>query len=125
MRASAVGVIVPSTLASSVTGMAREATSPLSVARATLRRLRRRRVLDHGREALADADAHRRDPVAGVTPPQLPDQRRHQARARASERMSERDRASVYVQPLLVDPELAGAGDDLGGERLVELDQVD
>jgi hypothetical protein len=39
--------------------------------------------------------------------------------------MAERDRAPVHVEPLLVDAELAGARQHLGGERLVELDQLD
>ena len=39
--------------------------------------------------------------------------------------MTEGDRPAVDVQPLLLDPELARAGEHLGGERLVDLDQVD
>ena len=39
--------------------------------------------------------------------------------------MAEGDRAAVDVELLLVDAELADAGEDLGGEGLVDLDQVD
>ena len=48
-----------------------------------------------------------------------------EAGAGAAERVAEGDRAAVDVEPLLVDPQLAGAGEDLGGEGLVQLDQVD
>ena len=48
-----------------------------------------------------------------------------EAGAGAAERVAEGDRAAVDVEALLVDAELAGAGEDLGGEGLVELDQVD
>ena len=48
-----------------------------------------------------------------------------EAGAGAAERVAEGDRAAVDVEPLLVDAELADAGEDLGGEGLVELDQVD
>src|SRR4029077_4706279 len=43
----------------------------------------------------------------------------------AAEGMAEGDGTAVDVEPLLVDAELTGAGEDLGGEGLVELDQVD
>ena len=50
-------------------------------------------VLDHRRDALADADAKGRDPVAGPAAAQLPDKRGHQAGAGAAERVAEGDRA--------------------------------
>ena len=82
-------------------------------------------VLDDRREALADADAERGDPVAEALALELADERSGEAGARAAERVSERDRAAVHVQALGVDAELALARQDLGGERLVDLDPVD
>src|SRR3954454_21717649 len=105
----------PSTLACSVVI---EPARLLDVRRA----LAGRRVLDHRGKALADADAERRDSVAPAAAAQLVHQRRHQAGAGAAERMAERDRTAVHVELLLVDPQLLDAGEDLGGERLVQLD---
>ena len=51
--------------------------------------------------------------------------RRAGARPSDAERVAERDRAAVHVQPLVVDPELADAGEHLGREGLVQLDEVD
>ena len=82
-------------------------------------------VLDDRRHALADADAEGGDAVAAAAAAQLPDEGVSEAGAGAAERVAEGDRAAVDVEPLLVDPELAGAGEDLGGEGLVDLDQVD
>src|SRR6185295_10155712 len=109
--ASVVGEIRPSTLASSVAAMDA--------------RLSNLWVLDDRRDALPDSHAQRCDPVAAPPASQLPDQRRQDPGSGAAERVAEGDRAAVDVQPLLVDPELADAGEDLGGERLVDLDQVD
>ena len=77
------------------------------------------------RQALADADAHGGDAVLAAAAAQLADQGAGEAGAGAAERVAEGDRAAVDVEPLLLDAELAGAGEDLGGEGLVELDQVD
>ena len=55
----------------------------------------------------------------------LPHQRGQQARAGAAERVAERDRAAVHVQPLAVDAQLAHAREHLGGEGLVQLHEVD
>ena len=77
------------------------------------------------RQALADADAHGGDAVPAAAAAQLADEGAGEAGAGAAERVAEGDRAAVDVELLLVDAELAGAGEDLGGEGLVELDQVD
>src|SRR5204862_1393962 len=65
------------------------------------------RVLDHRGEALAHADAHRRDAVAGAAAAELPQERGGQAGARAAERVAERDGAAVHVQLLVRDVKLA------------------
>src|SRR5262245_55309172 len=48
-------------------------------------------------DALADADAERREPVAPVPAAKLVQERYHEARAAHPERMAERDRATVHV----------------------------
>jgi len=63
---------------------------------------------------LADADAEGRDAVFAAAPAQLADQGAGEAGARAAERVAEGDRAAVDVEPLFVDPELAGAGEKIG-----------
>ena len=50
---------------------------------------------------------------------------RGQAGAGAPERVADRDRAAVDVEPLVVDAERPRRREHLRGERLVELDQVD
>src|SRR6185312_6267047 len=77
------------------------------------------------RQALADADAEGGDAIAAVAPAQLADKSRGEASPRAAERVAEGERATVDVEAFLVDAQLADAGEDLGGEGLVQLDQVD
>src|SRR5436190_12873434 len=127
MVASVVGEISPSTLASSLVVIDPRLSERGPPARADRRTGLRRGlgVLDDRRHPLADPDAQRGDAVAGAAPTHLPDQRGEETGTGAPERMSERDRATVYVQPLLVDTQLSGACQDLSGERLVDLDQVD
>src|SRR6266496_2864066 len=79
--------------------------------------------LDDGRHALADADAQRRDPVAGTAAPELPHEAGHQAGPRAAKRVAQRNRAAVDVEALLVDAETLRAGEHLRREGLIELDQ--
>src|ERR1044072_9906854 len=80
---------------------------------------------EHGRQALADADAHGRNAEPAAAAAQLAEKGGGEAGAGAAEWVAEGDRAAVDVEALLVEPELSGAGEDLGGEGLVELDQVD
>src|SRR5207302_8536335 len=58
--------------------------------------------IDDGRCAETTAAAHRLQPIAGVTPLQLVQQRGHQARPGRAERVAEGDRAAVDVHPLHV-----------------------
>src|SRR4030067_1134446 len=81
--------------------------------------------LDDGSDALADANAHGCQAVTAAAFFHLVDQRCHDARAAAAERMAERDGAAVDVQFLQVDAELPGASQHLRGERLVDLDEID
>ena len=61
-------------------------------------------------------------PVGGL---QAVEQRAGDAGAGHAERVADRDRAAVHVELVDVDAQVAVAGDDLRGERLVDLDQVD
>src|SRR5262245_56052672 len=74
---------------------------------------------------LAAADAHRHDAVPDLAPLHLVGQRADQARAGHAVGVAERNRAAVDVQLLRVDPQAIAAVDDLHGERLVQLPQVD
>src|SRR4051794_37284101 len=103
MIASPAGVMRPSTLMISSTLIRARLPSGLWV-------------LDHGGDALPDADAEGGDAVASAPAPELPGERGDQASSRAAQRVPQRDRAAVDVESLLVDPELAHAGDHLRGE---------
>src|SRR5947209_3210584 len=70
-------------------------------------------------------DACRRRSVPLLPAPQLVKQREHQARPGRSQGMAEGDGAAVDVQPLRIDSELLDHCEDLPGEGLIDLDQVD
>src|SRR5260370_37966475 len=82
-------------------------------------------LLDHCRDSLSDPDTHRRHPERDAAPTHLMRQRHDQPRPRASERMSQRDRAAVHVEDLLIDFQISVASKDLRAERLVDFEQVD
>ena len=79
------------------------------------------------RRALADADAHRRKPIAAAAPLELERGGAGDARARHAERMAERDRPAVRIDVvgIVLKSKSAQAGEGLRGERLVELDDVE
>ena len=81
--------------------------------------------LEQPRRAHAAADAHRHESRSAAALAELVDELRRELRARGAERVTERDRAAVDVHLLLIEPEIAHDRDDLRGERLVELDEVD
>src|SRR2546421_3482819 len=56
---------------------------------------------------------------------QLVDQRGDEARPRHADRVTERDRAAVDVDDVVVDAQVAHGRESHGGERLVDLEQVD
>ncbi len=67
-----------------------------------------------------------------VATPRLPLRRRsscserdRDARARAADGMTERDRAAIHVQRIAVEMQLAVAGEHLRGECLVQFDQIE
>src|SRR5687768_8051977 len=75
--------------------------------------------------AHAAADAHGHESVPDIAAPHLVEQCRRQLGAGTTQRVAEGDRATVDIQPLRIDRQLAQAREDLHGERLIELDQVD
>src|SRR5918994_3779363 len=68
---------------------------------------------------------HRLKPVPAARPLELVEQRRHQLRARRTQRMPERDRAAVDVGPGEVGAVLLLPRQHHRGERLVDLEQID
>src|SRR5437764_1211726 len=83
--------------------------------------------LDHHGHALAAADAHRLEPELLVVVLQRVDERRRDPRTGHAEGVADGDGAAVDIELVAewVDADLARRRDDLGGERLVDLDQVD
>src|SRR5215208_4760486 len=70
-------------------------------------------------------DAHRLEADRAVEGVEVVEQRGHDARAGHPERVAESDRAAERVELLRVDAPLVAARHDLGGEGLVELEDVD
>src|SRR3954447_19226876 len=81
--------------------------------------------LDDRAGAEAAAAAHRHEAYLLVRALELVQEGGDQPRAGGAERVPERDRAAVDVDAVHVRLELAAPGRDNGGERLVDLDQVD
>src|SRR2546430_1946221 len=81
--------------------------------------------LDDGGDPLAEANAHGLEPIARAAPLELVEQRRHELRARAAERVAERDRAAVDVHTAHVRVKLPLPREHDRSERLVDLDEVD
>ena len=84
-----------------------------------------RHALDQRGGADAAATAHRHEARLLVGALELVQQGRDQSCAGGPERVPERHRASVHVDPVHVWAQLTTPGRDHGGERLVDLDQVD
>ena len=78
----------------------------------------------HGDRAAA-AEAQRREAVAALPARELVEQRRHDPGPARADRVAERDRPAVDVDLVPVEAELPAIGEGLGGERLVDLDQVE
>ena len=81
--------------------------------------------LERHRHRAAAAQAQGREAVATGPPLQLVEQRRDDPGAACPDRVAERDRSPVHVDLRPVEAELAAVGQRLGGERLVDLDQVE
>src|SRR4051794_10714695 len=81
--------------------------------------------LERDGEALATRDAERREPERGIAFTHLVGEGEEDAGAAHPDRMPERDAPALDVQLVAVELQLALAGDDLRGERLVDLDQIE
>ena len=81
--------------------------------------------LDGERDAVAAAEAQRRDAALQVSALQRVEQRRQHAAAARADRVAERDSAAVDVHLRRIDAELVEHGDRLHGERLVQLEEID
>src|SRR5205823_4365971 len=79
---------------------------------------------DHAGDRHAEADAHRRDPVARAATLELVHERRGHPGSRRAERMSERDSAAVRIDvlPAILEAGVAGELEHHGCERFVDLD---
>src|SRR5882724_12059893 len=84
-----------------------------------------RHALDDTRAAHAATDAHGHEAVALLAATKLVEDGDGQLRARATERMAERDGAAVDVDPLARQRAFAQHGERLTGEGFVEFDQVE
>src|SRR4029453_4608288 len=74
-------------------------------------------------QSLAYPDAAGRQAETAAAPAQLPAQVDHDARHRRPERVAIGERPAVGVPPVVAEPRQNGpAGQDPGGERLVDLD---
>src|SRR3712207_4832646 len=78
--------------------------------------------LEAQRHPHAAADAQRRYAATRTAAQHLVQQRDRDARARAADRMPERDGAAVDVEAVAVEMQLAVAGDHLRRECFVEFD---
>src|SRR4051812_10968664 len=81
--------------------------------------------LDDGGVGQAATLAHRLQPVTAAGALQLVEERGHELRARAPERVTEGDGATVDIDLVHVGMVLLLPGQHHGGERLVDLEQVD
>src|SRR5918912_3332949 len=79
---------------------------------------------DQKRDAHAAADAEGGEAVARASLVHLVEEGGGDAHTRAADGVAERDGAAVNVEARGVEPKLAVAGDDLRGEGLVKLDEV-
>src|SRR6202158_6161505 len=83
--------------------------------------------LDRHRDALPDADAHRGERALAAALLHAVHRGHGEARAAHAERVAERDGAAMRVDEIgiVLDAELAQAGDALRGEGFIELDQIE
>src|SRR3954447_7393633 len=106
------------------TGMS-EAESVTIATAGMAKRALRRHALERHRDGSTTAEAERREPVPTVAPLELVEQRRDDAGPARADGVAERDCAAVDIDLRPIEPELAAVGERLGGECLVDLDQVE
>src|SRR2546428_4352700 len=81
--------------------------------------------LDDRRDPLTEPDAEGAEPVPQALALELVEEGRQEPRAGRPEGMAQRDRAAVHVDRRGVEPEGLDRREGDGGERLVDLPQVD
>src|SRR5690606_8260923 len=79
---------------------------------------------DDRADAHARADALRGQAVLAAAAAKFVSNGEHEPGAGRAERVPNRDRAAVYVHAVQRDSEFLAGRDDLGGERLVELNAI-
>src|SRR5579885_1585883 len=84
-----------------------------------------RHPLDKGSETLTAADAERRDTKRLISRLEVVDQRSDQASTAATERMPQSNRAAMRVELFHIDAKHFDDRERLGGERIVQLDDID
>src|SRR5919112_1783570 len=82
-------------------------------------------MLQQKRESHAAADAECGESESGLSLLHFVKQRRCDANTSAADRMAQRDRATVDVQPIGGETEVTIASDNLRRKRFVQLDQID
>src|SRR6478736_3325353 len=80
---------------------------------------------DGHRDRTAATEAERGEAEPAVAPDQFVGERRDDPGATRPDRVTERDRAAVDVDLVPIEPQGTPVGEGLGGERLVDLDQVE
>src|SRR5262249_53627771 len=80
---------------------------------------------ERGRHRAAAAEAQRREAIPTTSPVELVEERGDDPGAAGPDRVAERDRPAVDVRLVPVEAELPAIGQRLGGERLVDLDEVE
>src|SRR5215472_16720550 len=83
--------------------------------------------LEHGGDPLTDADAHCHERVVSAGALQLARRGQRDAWPRSAERMADRDRSAVLVDPAVVERQLepTQASEHLRGKGFVDLDYID
>src|SRR6185503_17080261 len=79
----------------------------------------------NSRGAHTTADTHRHHSISPVAALQLAQDARSQLRARATERMAQRDRAAVDVDLIRIQSQRLDDSERLRGKRFVQLDHID
>src|ERR1700687_6497538 len=83
------------------------------------------KALHHHSNPLPAADARRWQPVLLLSPPQLIQQRDHEARPGRSQRMPQRNRSAVHVHFFAIESQFFLHRQILRRERLVHFTQID
>src|SRR6516225_1140099 len=112
----------PNSPASGSSGLAASSAGGQAASRAFIWACRRLRPLEDRCDALAAADAHRRERVSAAGPPELIQRLDGQDGTGSADRMAKRDTAAVGVRLVRRQPEFADDSERLRGERLIDFE---